>query len=551
MKTSTLTALFGVPFLFFFTLFLQPFAAQAQDECGGYEVELFITGDADISGGWAMIDSTGVAYAGDYDGGTETVNLCLEGNCYNMSINILAMGDQEGYWVLLHADTAVVGGYLGDTNYVITFGLDGGCEGVTIFGCTDPAALNYDPNATMDGNGCLYDEEECDLNINVIQQTCGHIQLSALTPNPPFPAVNWSVNGVSVSTLPGSVLSYQLDGVGDYEFCASVNDGECEVCETIEITQGCDEDCGELSIDFVNEGDPDAGCVAWFAPVFDGDLQDGIIYWDMGAGSTPVLSNDTMVGYQYGPGTYELCATYFSTNCSSTYCMEVTIDDCTFPAWGCTDPEATNYNPEATVDDGSCIYDDPECSVSFYAVPDSTGENILYIVMSEGYADADSVYWSFGDGNYSEEFYPTHTYDGAGPYELCVYALFTSDGVNCWTNFCMEVDESLLVRMQGFTIQVAPPEALSAAHTEFAERLELWPNPASEQLHVGFMARESAPMDVRIFDLSGKMVHSQRHASSTGDNLLVMPLGQLGAGMYLLQLSGDRGQSVRRFAVTR
>ncbi len=31
------------------------------------------------------------------------------------------------------------------------------------------------------------------------------------------------------------------------------------------------------------------------------------------------------------------------------------------PVYGCTDKEATNYNPEATVDDGSCVYPQPEC----------------------------------------------------------------------------------------------------------------------------------------------------------------------------------------------
>lgn len=32
-------------------------------------------------------------------------------------------------------------------------------------------------------------------------------------------------------------------------------------------------------------------------------------------------------------------------------------DTPTPPVYGCTDPDAINYNPDATVDDGSCIYD--------------------------------------------------------------------------------------------------------------------------------------------------------------------------------------------------
>jgi hypothetical protein len=34
------------------------------------------------------------------------------------------------------------------------------------------------------------------------------------------------------------------------------------------------------------------------------------------------------------------------------------IDDgsCEYPVYGCTDPNALNYNPEAGIDDGSCEY---------------------------------------------------------------------------------------------------------------------------------------------------------------------------------------------------
>ena len=41
-----------------------------------------------------------------------------------------------------------------------------------------------------------------------------------------------------------------------------------------------------------------------------------------------------------------------------------TIDDgsCIYCVWGCTDPLATNYNPLATCDDGSCIYEIEGCT---------------------------------------------------------------------------------------------------------------------------------------------------------------------------------------------
>ena len=44
---------------------------------------------------------------------------------------------------------------------------------------------------------------------------------------------------------------------------------------------------------------------------------------------------------------------------ASNYDPAATLDDgsCTYsPISGCTDPLAQNYDPAATVDDGSCVY---------------------------------------------------------------------------------------------------------------------------------------------------------------------------------------------------
>ena len=49
---------------------------------------------------------------------------------------------------------------------------------------------------------------------------------------------------------------------------------------------------------------------------------------------------------------------------ATNYNPSATVDDgsCTYDILGCTDPAATNYNPSATVDDGSCTYDILGCT---------------------------------------------------------------------------------------------------------------------------------------------------------------------------------------------
>jgi hypothetical protein len=45
---------------------------------------------------------------------------------------------------------------------------------------------------------------------------------------------------------------------------------------------------------------------------------------------------------------------------------------CYFPVAGCTDANATNYNPDATVDDGSCESEPGDCQHASYSLKDKT-----------------------------------------------------------------------------------------------------------------------------------------------------------------------------------
>ena len=59
---------------------------------------------------------------------------------------------------------------------------------------------------------------------------------------------------------------------------------------------------------------------------------------------------------------------------------EATDDDgsCLYPIEGCTDPDALNYNPEASIDDGSCLYPEPidaECPDHTIFVPNTFTPN--------------------------------------------------------------------------------------------------------------------------------------------------------------------------------
>jgi len=48
-------------------------------------------------------------------------------------------------------------------------------------------------------------------------------------------------------------------------------------------------------------------------------------------------------------------------------------------------------------------------------------------------------------------------------------------------------------------------------------------------------------LEVRIFDIAGRPVHSERIQAAEGENLVRIDLSNLGEAVYLLQITGERG----------
>tara|TARA_B100001964_G_scaffold243221_1_gene320469 strand:- start:72 stop:920 length:849 start_codon:yes stop_codon:yes gene_type:complete len=87
---------------------------------------------------------------------------------------------------------------------------------------------------------------------------------------------------------------------------------------------------------------------------------------------------------------------------------------------GCMDPNATNYNPLATNDDGSCEYVNlPVANFSYTASNDFAPTLFVFTNYS---ANSDTYYWDFGDGNFSNEENPTHLYTLGGDYTVSLTA---------------------------------------------------------------------------------------------------------------------------------
>jgi hypothetical protein len=188
---------------------------------------------------------------------------------------------------------------------------------------------------------------------------------------------------------------------------------------------------------------------------------------------------------------------------------------------------------------------DPACAIAFEfgQTLSPAGEPMpgsVDVWLSQG-EDADSYLWDFGDEGYSQEMTPTHTYNGNGPYLLCVTAIW-NDSIACTAQFCdtLSVDEAGIVNfLEGFTINVyANENAVSVAELVELEAPVLFPNPA-----LGGAVQWSAPAGITVEAVEAINLVGARIAAFEGLNI---ERGQLdisgwAPGHYVIQFKTNRG----------
>jgi hypothetical protein len=79
--------------------------------------------------------------------------------------------------------------------------------------------------------------------------------------------------------------------------------------------------------------------------------------------------------------------------------------------------------------------------------------------------------------------------------------------------------------------------------------LTLFPNPAIDQLNLAYSNTESGLVQIRVVDMFGKTVVSDQVFAALGQNNYTLPVSNLAAGMYRMQLMKDGKMSVLSFVV--
>lgn len=224
-----------------------------------------------------------------------------------------------------------------------------------ILGCTDPTAINFNPQATINDGSCIYDLQlgcmdpnACNYNdLAVVDNgSCEYITCAGCTDSD---ATNYDP---TATIEDGSCIYVQIPGCTDpeaynYNPIATQNDGSC-IYECLMPVMFYEEHCsqGDLNNFYIDVEVSTLGNAGPYTITNSFNNQQMVMN-GTGSFSMGPFPNGILVIIQVTSNTLDNClmtSQSITTNCSAG------------GVYGCTDPEATNYNPDATIDDGSCTY---------------------------------------------------------------------------------------------------------------------------------------------------------------------------------------------------
>jgi hypothetical protein len=222
---------------------------------------------------------------------------------------------------------------------------DGSC---ILSGCTDPEAFNYQPFATSDDGSCIYagctSPEASNYNPIATVEDGSCIFLGCTNPN----AENFNP---TANQDDGSCIV-----IGCTNPLASNFDPEANVSDNSCIFLGCTNPSAENFDPMANEDDGTCiilGCTEAEADNFNPDatIDDGsCIYFGC---TNPIAQNyDPQANTDDGSCLIPGCTNPQAENFDPI----ATVNDGSCIVFGCTNADADNYNPDATIDDESCIF---------------------------------------------------------------------------------------------------------------------------------------------------------------------------------------------------